>query len=435
MTRALIVLLLALPGLQDDKVAPLAKELESSDLRRVYHAVADLAALGDAALPAVEARAKDAKGRVRDYLALAADEIRAAGTGSGPGPARRFSMKAADRNVVELLNDLRAKTGVALSLENLQGEEKLPDAAVDIHDATMLEAFDAICHAGNVTVTMENGQFMLYQGDYQDLPRFFYSHYFFRLGNYVLMKTATFRKPAVQSFKIQMEMLWDPAAAPCKFNPPVLIEAVDDRGKSLLLPPPPPKKKDAKPPDPMEDIEQESTTYLELVPPTPGAQKIAVLRGYAPVSLPKTRATVSFAEAPKKDGAPEEAHAGLEGMVRKTGDFTVKISKIEAAMFRIGVEVSSTKMKPDEIAKLPFLAGVALKGGDLGRTYVSLWSMKEDVAELMISFQPLHLKEPLILRADDRPAPPPVIEKLDLSIVTSVQERRVPFEFHDLKIK
>src|SRR5437764_598628 len=104
MTRLLCVLILALPGLQDDKVAPLAKELESTDLRRVYHAVADLAALGDAALPAVESLAKESKGRVRDYLNLAAEEIRA--SGSAPSPARRFSMKAADRNVIELLNEL-----------------------------------------------------------------------------------------------------------------------------------------------------------------------------------------------------------------------------------------------------------------------------------------------------------------------------------------
>jgi len=53
----------------------------------------------------------------------------------------------------------------------------------------------------------------------------------------------------------------------------------------------------------------------------------------------------------------------------------------------------------------------------------------------MISFQPLHLKEPLIRLNEDRPAPAPVVEKIDLSIVTSVQERRIPFEFRDLKIK
>lgn len=433
MTRALLLLVFAVPVLQDDKVAPLVKELESTELRRVYHAVADLAALGEAALPSVEAAAREAKGRTREYLTLAAEEIRSA-QATGIVPPKRISLKAADRNVVELLNDLRAKTGVALSLENLQGEEKLPDAAVDIKDCTMLEAFDAICHAGNVTVTMENGQFMLYQGDYQDLPRFFYSQYFFRLGNYVLMKTATFRKPAVQSFKIQMEMLWDPAAAPCRFSPPVVVEAVDDRGKNLLIPPA--KKKDVKtPPDPEDEDGQEAMSFLELQPPTPGAQKIAVLRGFAPISLPKTKATVSFSEPPRKEGGPDEGHASFEGQIRKVGDFTVKISKVEAAMFRIGVEISSTKMKPDEIARLPFLAGVALKGGDLGRTYVSLWSMKDDVAELMVSFQPLHLKEPLIRLNEDRPAPPPVIEKLDLSIVTAVQERRIPFEFRDLKIK
>src|SRR5262249_20297692 len=150
------------PGLQEEKVAPLSRELESAEVRRVYHAVSDLAALGEPALAAIEARARDAKGRARDYLGLAADEIRSARLTPGVPPLQRLSMKAADRNVIELLGDLRARTGVLLSLENLMGEEKLPEIPVDIRDATMLEAFDAICHAGSVTVTMENGQFMLY---------------------------------------------------------------------------------------------------------------------------------------------------------------------------------------------------------------------------------------------------------------------------------
>src|SRR5436190_6431692 len=437
---------------QEEKVATLARDLESADLRRVYHAVSDLAGLGEPVLPAIEKHAQTAQGRARDYFTLVADEIRSARLTTGVPPVQRLSMKASDRNVVELLGDLRAKTGVALSLENLMGEEKLPEVPVEIRDVTMLEAFDAICRAGNVTVTMENGQFMLYQGDYQEMPRFFYDHYFFRLGNFVLLRTVDFRKPAVQSFRIQMEMLWDPAAAPCKFNPPVLVEAVDDKGKNLIPPPSPPKKEAPKPAEPKlpeaEEPEADPTSFLQLLPPSPASEKLSVIRGYTTIGLPKTRVTLSFAEDPKKverkDPAPPEKAqdfpaepppSPLDGLQRKSGDFTVKIVKVESGLFRITCEVSSATLKVEDIGEMPFLASVTLKGAEPTRSYVSLWSMKDTVAEVMISFQPLHLKEILVKPGDDHPAPPSPVEKIDLSIVTAVQERKIPFEFRDLKIK
>src|SRR5688500_6780780 len=85
---------------QDDKILPLTRELESADVRKIYHAVSDLAALGEPALPSVERRAKDAKGRARDYLNLVVDEIRSARLTTGVPPIQRLSMKATDRNVV-----------------------------------------------------------------------------------------------------------------------------------------------------------------------------------------------------------------------------------------------------------------------------------------------------------------------------------------------
>jgi hypothetical protein len=440
-------------ALQEDKIAPLARDLESAEVRRIYHAVSDLAALGESALPAIEKRAQGARGRTRDYLDLVAEEIRSARLTTGIPPVQRLSLKASDRNVVELLGDLRARTGVALSLENLMGEEKLPEVPVDVRDVTMLEAFDAICRAGNVTVTMENGQFMLYQGDYQEMPRFFYDHYFFRLGNFVLLRSVDFRKPAVQTFKIQMEMLWDPAAAPCKFNAPAIVEALDDKGKNLIPPSPPAKKDPPKPPEPKppaeaEETEAEATSFLQLLPPSPASEKIAVLRGYTTIGLPKTKVTLSFAEEPKKgerkDATPAEkpqdpptepSTSPLDGLQRKSGDFTVKIVKVESGLFRITCEVSSATMKVEDIGKMPFLASVTLKGSEPTRSYVSLWSMKDTVAEVMISFQPLHLKEVLVKPGDDRTSPPSPVEKIDLSIVTAVQERKIPFEFRDVKIK
>lgn len=431
MIRVLAVL--ALLGVPQDAVEPLARDLESPELLKIYHSVARLSALGEKAIPEIEARAKGSKGRVRDYLQLAADEIRAAGLLTGIPAPKRITLKSSDRNVIELLGELRTKTGLALALENLLGEEKMPEIPVEIQDATALEAFDAICKAGNVSILMDNGQIMLYQGDYQELPRFFYDHYFFRLGSFVVAKTADFRRPAVQSFRIQMEMLWNPAATPCRFNAPVVVEAVDDKGKVLLVPPEAPRKKE----DPEDEEEPGAVSMLHLLPPSPGSEKIAVLRGFSTVALPRTRVTVSFVEpASKKPEAPQAEQTGgpFEGLVRKTDGFTIRVSKVEPALYRIILEVSSTTLKPDDIAKLPFQATVVLKGGETTRCYLSPCANKE-AADVTVAFQPLHLQETLIQPGDDRPPPPPVIERIELSIVTAVQERRIPFEFRDVKLK
>jgi hypothetical protein len=439
MMRAAAVLILLC--LQDDKVALHLKTLESpGDLRKIYHAVADLASVGEPALPAIEARLKVAQGRSRDYLQLAADEIRAARVLTGLPHPKRVTMKSADRNVVELLNELRTKSGLAVTLENLMGDEKLPEVPIDIRDATMLEAFDAICRAGNVTLTMESGQFMLYPGDYPDLPRFFYDQYFFRLHAFTVLKTVDFRKPAVQSFSIQMEMLWDPAAAPCRFGATVVVEAADDKGKNLVPPPeppkpvPPPPKPGDEPMDDEAEFVQESLQKLELLTPSPGAQKLAILRGHTTIGLPKDKLSVSFAPDPAKK--PEGDTSPFEGLVRKSGDFTVKIVRVEPALCRITCEVSSKTLKPEDLSKMPFLAAVVLKGGEPTRAFVNPWSLKEGVAEVMVGFQPLNLKEVLVVPGgEDRPAPPPVIEKINLSLVTAVQERRIPFEFREVKLK
>ncbi|RPH36004.1 MAG: hypothetical protein EHM91_16540 [Planctomycetota bacterium] len=114
----------------------------------------------------------------------------------------------------------------------------------------------------------------------------------------------------------------------------------------------------------------------------------------------------------------------------------MKIAKIEPSLFRIACEVTSKTLKAEDIAKMPFMATVVLKGGEATRAYANPWSMKDGVAEVMIGFQPLMMKEVLVLPGgEDRPAPAPVVEKLEFSIVTAVQDRRIPFEFREVKLK
>ena len=109
----------------------------------------------------------------------------------------------------------------------------------------------------------------------------------------------------------------------------LVVEVADDKGKSLL---PPPAKKE-EPGDHAEEaepnaVDQQALHPLELLPPSPGAQKLVVLRGYRTISLPKDKMTVAFSPDPSRKPAPEnEPLAGpLEGLVRKNGDYTVKIA-------------------------------------------------------------------------------------------------------------
>jgi hypothetical protein len=398
------------------------RELESNEPRRVFAAVQAIAQLGGAALPAIEARARDARGRVHDYLELAAEEIRSAPHLPGYPAVKRVSMKSTDRNVVELLADLRAKTGVALSLENLIDEEKLPELPFEVKDVTMLEAFDAICHAGNVTVSMQNGQFTLYTGAYVDLPRFFYGHYFLRLGEFELQKTVTFRKPATQTFTLDMDMVWDPVAAPLRFKPVRIVEAVDDRGKSLLLPAPAPLDPKAKPPEtPPEDEEEPGPeTKLRLAPPSVTATKIAVVRGFVTIVLPKSRQTANFP-------APKESQTG------SVGDVQIRILNVDPDQHNIRLSISSKKHTPEALSKMDFLSHVTLKDYESTASSVDKLSWDDESLDLAVTFTPLGHKDGL--QRPPEGAAPPAIVALDLSVVTAVQDKRIPFEFRDLKLR
>jgi hypothetical protein len=403
-----------------DRFAAACRDLESNDPKRIFSAVQGVSQMGGASLPAIEARARDSKSRVRDYLELAAEEIRSAPHLPGYPAVKRLSMKSSEKNVVELLADLRARTGAALSLDNLLDEEKLPEIPFEIKDATMLEAFDAICHAGNVQVTMQNGQFMLFAGAFQDLPRFFYGHYFLRLGDFDIVKTVTFRKPATQTFNLQMEMVWDPAAAPLRFKPVRIVEALDDRGKSLVLAPAAPDPTAKKENAALDAEEAGANTMLHLAAPSPAATKVSLLRGFATIVLPKSRATVAFP-------FPQAGQAG------SVGDYQFRIVGVDPDQHRVRLTLTSKKYRPEALSAMDVLSQVTLKDWEATSSSAEKSSWNEDALELTVGYDPLRIKDGLARPPEGGPQPP--IDKLEISVVTAVQDKRIPFEFRDLKIK
>ena len=106
MRAAAIVLLFVACGASADalpqdgaaeRLAAAGRDLDSGEAKRVYAAVQSVVQLGGAALPQIEARARESKGRVRDYLDLAAEEIRSAPHLPGYPAVKRLSMKRFER--------------------------------------------------------------------------------------------------------------------------------------------------------------------------------------------------------------------------------------------------------------------------------------------------------------------------------------------------
>ena len=89
---------LLLVGLSQDPVPDLVRELDAAPPGAVWEAAAKLEALGPAALPAIDAAAKRAEGRLRDYLGIVAAEIR-----NPTFPVRRVTLRATQRPSAEVM--------------------------------------------------------------------------------------------------------------------------------------------------------------------------------------------------------------------------------------------------------------------------------------------------------------------------------------------
>src|SRR5688572_3597984 len=136
--------LFALLVLQDPDIDKLLKQLEDESIEVREKAVATLVDLGDKA----EARIRSHMDAVDGELKLVCKRIlermsvprKLAGV---LPPLRKITIEAKDRSLKEVLEDLRAQSGMAMDLE------RLADAPVTVSfkDLNPMEALDAVCKA------------------------------------------------------------------------------------------------------------------------------------------------------------------------------------------------------------------------------------------------------------------------------------------------
>jgi hypothetical protein len=145
-----------------------------------------------------------------------------------------------------------------------------------------------------------------------------------------------------------------------------------------------------------------------------------LVRGFATIVLPKSRASVPFP-------SPQAEQTG------NAGDFQFRIVGVDTEHHVVRLTLTSKRHKPEALSAMDVLSQVTLKDWEATSSAVDKSSWNEDALEVVVGYDPLRLRDGLARPPDG--GPQPSIDKLEISVVTAVQEKRIPFEFRDLKIK
>lgn len=415
MSALLWVLALAFP--QERPWTAWLDDLDAPDPVRAHRALEALASAGPEARDRLAARAAAAEGPRRLRLQAAARETALAVENRLVAPSRRLSIKASDRPALEVLVDLQARTGLPLDLDDLEDAE-LPPVSVDVADATPLEALEAVARAASLTVAFDPGRIGLSAEGHVDAPRSSYGPLLFLLHQYEENRTITFRRKTEASIYLTGELRIEPWVPVVRLGAPRVLEALDDRGVDLRLRP---DEEDPAAPDEEAETERAlpsadglpSAVDLRLHPLSTEAVRIAVLRGDVPVVLPCRGSTAVF-EAPAE--GQRRAAEGFEAEIQSLsaeGQLQIRIRGLRAGgpprTWAVGVRVAGVRT----FARTS--TGEENGGLDLYVEYERPWTMPEG--------------EGAARRRIVKP------DRVELTLVSAVQERRFPFEFRNLRIR
>ena len=411
MTALLIALVLQDPAA---RVAELAPGLEAKEVARVYRAVERLAELGEPAAALLEARAKDAPEPARPYYLLAADEARRSSTLPDGGRARRFTITYAPQDLGTLLTDFRRRTGARFSIGPLAGAE-LPDVGVELKEASFGEALHAIARAAKMIPLQESEQFY-FEPSPAELPTFTYAGYLLQLRGYNQRKIVDFRRPARCRLKLGLDVFCDPAFRVVAKGPAEVTACVDDQGRKLA-----PLVREARKPDDErfaedEEFLGESSMPIDLEAPAGGIAQVACLRGFIRVKIARASAVLAI-DRPAAGSA-----------ARKDG-FELIMKETDPEQARLNLELASPGRKPAEFRDLPVQVTAFDKSGEQMTSHLEI-DRSSDVLKIAVYCEPYQ----------DAPAPAPQrpllkISRIEVSVAVDCLDRRVPFEFRDLKIR
>lgn len=360
---------------------------------------------------------------------------------------KRVSLKLVDRPLQEAVAELAKQTGYKIELAKNEEKDK-SRFSFQFDNITYWEALQRICKEGEVEAQPgENGSVTL---NYQDTHApFVHLHDAFRMraanlsfngytstSKHIQLAAiprkgeapkAEEQKSESKNFQFGFTIGAEPRLALSGVGTPILSEAVDDKGQSLL-----PKRED----EPggfrrgriwsrvgfgggrfSEGMEQHA--HVQLMPAAEGARTIKIIRGSVPVFLEKDKKTTVLLDSLKD----------IQGKKLKAGKTTVEIDLFkEGARGRYSLYVTMTRDKPannnneDELDELEGSLELQDDKGNSYGIYGSGTSSDGTVTEAHYSFgAPFN---------GGNIGPP---SKLVYVTRTSV-EHLVPFEFKDIPL-
>jgi hypothetical protein len=319
---ALLLLTQDLPARIDDALQRL-----SDDSPQVREAAGtELSELGPDAVPLLRARLEgldaDRRGRVETALRRIEDRQKLARV---LPPLRRATLDVADKPLREVIEEIGRQTGVPVDLSG--GTFDAP-VTLALRGALPMEAFDEACaKAGGFSYRVrrageemgfnaggppaDGGGALYFQPAAGGLgPAAYAKWYRMKLTQITLTRTNNFQRDQATA-AIQLEILWPPPLAPHSVSEFRLVEATDEKGRSLVPPAADPNNRFAmgvgrnRYRNPWSGGSYHS---INLAYPAADATKIAVLKCSMTVVYPGDERAVLFENPSEARGESRELH-------------------------------------------------------------------------------------------------------------------------------
>lgn len=248
------LVLLSLVTIQDPDIDALLKQLEDESIEVREKAAAALVDLGDKAEAKVRSRMEASEGELKIFCTKILERMSVPKKLAGVlPPLRKITIEAKDRSLKEVLEDLRAQTGMAMDLERLADSP----VTVSFKNLTPMEALDAVCKAASLGYSVDSygkyrsGKVMVaaggpmgqtglgsdpkvrfQPGGYVEVPRQFVRHYAIEPTNISMTKQTSFRGGPTSNAYLNLRVLWPPEVKP-QAGTLAVTSIVDDKGRSL----------------------------------------------------------------------------------------------------------------------------------------------------------------------------------------------------------
>lgn len=305
--RALLpIALAALIGGQDPADDPF-KALESGDSARALAAADALVDWkgDDAALAARLDALPDGAKFYATMIRAEREALRAAP--DFHKPPRRVDVTFADLEIDEAVQKCSQATGVPIHKQHWGDDDAaVKTVSVDLKNATPLEIASALASAAGAVLSIRGGAFTLerdWDGGAPPRPPVFWRNYRVAVDRVEVERSSDAERGPRRRLNVIGNLTVDPnIIEACSWKTDVtVLEAVDDKGASLVVPdepqPEPPSEGGTYSDRPAGDAPAKSIRSchdggvelnFELLPPSEGATKISRLRAAVDISVPKS---------------------------------------------------------------------------------------------------------------------------------------------------